>query len=170
MDGLIWAAEQLACFIKGNSKWFFFQELKLVSLKRLKGIVLSAFWYCVKRRMHSIPIVWIRRFLFMQAGALSLSQKLPPRAWRQLPFVTIRGDCSPNDVLAWNKFTRLKPVVELHETWANYHFECGSPRINSAECLRCGILDLRQGRTQRCAGSLSRRCHLHGVVGSQHRL
>ncbi len=137
--------------------------------------MLSAFWYSVKRRMHSIPkinieIVWIRRFLFMQARVLSLSQKLQPWAWRPLPFVTIRGDGSPNDVLARNKFTRLKPAVELLETWANYHFECRLPRVNSAECLRCGILDWRQGRTQRCAGSLSQRCHLHRVVGSQHRL
>lgn len=99
--------------------FFFFSVLKLVSLKRAKGIELSAFWYSVKRMMHSIPkinmaIVWIRRFLFVQAEALSLSHKLQPWAWRPLPFVTIRGDCWPNDVLVQNKFTRLNPVVELH--------------------------------------------------------
>ncbi len=180
MDGLIWVAKHFVPGVlyqkqfQGNFYFIFFQELKLASLRRLKGIVLSAFWYSVKRRMHSIPkiniaIVWIRRFLFVQARAFSLSQKLQPWAWRPLPFVTIREDCSPN-VLTWNKLTWLKPAVELLETWANYHFECRSPRINSAECLRCGILDWCQGRTHRSAGSLSRRCHLYRVEGSQHRL
>lgn len=131
--------------------------------------VLLTIQYCVWSSMHSIPkenkvIVWIRRFLFTQSKPLSLSQKFWPWAWRPSPFVAIREDQMKT---RWE--TSSSCAVEPREARANYHFEYRSPRINSVERLCCGILDGHQGRTQRCAGRLSRRCHSQGVVGSQHR-
>lgn len=85
--GLICVAEQfvaaMLCQRCQAIPIFFLSVLKLVSLKRAKGNELSAFCYSVKRTMHSIPkinmaIVWIRRFLFVQAEALSSSHKLQP--------------------------------------------------------------------------------------------
>lgn len=161
-DGLTWSVGQ---FVPGNSKGSDFsgQNWFLCGECAFNNPVL-----CLSS-MHSIPkenkvIVWIRRFLFTQSKPLSLSQKFWPWAWRPSPFVAIR-----EDQMKTRSETSSSCAVEPREARANYHFEYRSPRINSVERLCCGILDGHQGRTQRCAGRLSPRCHSHGVVGSQHR-
>lgn len=106
---------------------------------------------CIPFQIYKV-IVWIRRFLFMQNKPLSLPQKFWPWAWRPLSFVVIKG--RPK-VLVRNKLKLLKPAVEPRETRANDHFDYHSPRINSAEHICCGIVDGRQGRTQRCREALT---------------